>query len=416
VRPPQPEAAAAGIGRKTDARPRTLTYGSVVPTTETERARPTWWPRRPSHADIAIALVFVALGFSELVGAEPIGDPVRHALLAALPLSTLVWRRQYPELVSAIVVGSHLVVDRQNDFTIVLSLVLCAYTIGFETRPPRSYAGLAIILSPFLVVSAVANGFLPSDYAAAGVFIVGPWIVGSLLRRRTELAEEAVVAAEERARLQERRAAQAAEEERSRIARELHDIVSHSISVITIQAQAVRRRLGDDHPDEVADLVRVEAAAREAMAEMRRLFGVLRSDGEAASLTPQPGLAELRRLVDGVPDGGPEVRLVEEGAPAALPPGLDLAAYRIAQEGLTNALRHAEASTVTITVRHDPGAIGIEVCDDGRGNAANGSPGHGLVGIRERVGLYGGTVELVDRPGGGTRLAALLPLTPGRSL
>ncbi|QZY29602.1 sensor histidine kinase [Nocardioides coralli] len=381
-------------------------------TTAPERVRPAWWPRRPPHVDIAIALVFVALGLAELVGVEPIRSPVEHALTAALPLGVLAWRRQFPVAVTAVIVAVQLAVDRELQFTIVLTLVLCLSTVGFEARPPRSYVGLAIALTPFLVVSAAENGFLPSDYAAAGVFIVGPWLVGSYLRRRTELDRAAVAAAEQRARDQERRAAEAAEQERSRIARELHDIVSHSISVITIQAQAVRRRLGDEHPDEVADLVRMETAAREAMAEMRRLFGVLRSDKEAADLAPQPGVSELDTLVAGVPTDGPTVELHTEGESQLLPPGLDLAAYRVAQEGLTNALRHAAASRVVLTLRYEPDSLTVEVVDDGRGDARSGTPGHGLIGVRERAALYGGTVDLTDVPAGGTRLRVRLPMTP----
>ena len=374
------------------------------------RSRAWWVPRRPPYVDVAIALVFVALAVSELATYDTMDSALQHTLLSALPLATLAWRRQYPELVAGIVVVSNMVDNPTFEFTIVLSLVLCSYTVGSETDPPRSWSGLVVVLTPFLGTLFFENGFLPSDVAAAVVFIVGPWAVGVGLRRRTALAEAAVAEAEARARAQERQAREAAAEERSRIARELHDIVSHSISVVTIQTQAVRRRLGPEQEQEARDLAMVEATAREALAEMRRLFGVLRTDGETASLAPQPGLAELHRLVASVGTGGPSIDVVERGRPVPLPPGLDLAAYRIAQEGLTNALRHADASEITITIDYGEQALSVEVRDDGRGPVVRGgSPGHGLVGIRERVALYGGTVALDEVGPRGARLVATLP-------
>jgi signal transduction histidine kinase len=393
---------------------RDVAYGHPVQQV-VERGAPAdtrpWWPRRPPYVDIGIALVFVALAVSELLTYDTMESAFRHTLLSALPLATLAWRRQYPELVAGVVVVSNMVSNPTFEFTIVLSLVLCSYTVGSETDPPRSWSGLVVVLTPFLGTLFFENGFLPSDVAAAVVFIVGPWAVGAGLRRRTALAEAAVAEAEQRAWEQERQAREAAADERNRIARELHDIVSHSISVVTIQTQAVRRRLGPDHEEEARDLAMVEATAREALAEMRRLFGVLRTDGESASLAPQPGLGELRRLVASVGSGGPHIDVVERGRPVPLSPGVDLAAYRIAQEGLTNALRHAEASRITITVDYREQELAIEVRDDGRGPTAHhGAPGHGLVGIRERVTLYGGTVELEEVRPHGSRLAATLPL------
>ncbi len=265
------------------------------------------------------------------------------------------------------------------------------------------------MLVPFLTVS-VVEGLEPSDLAAAFVFLVGPWVVGTVLRQRAAHANEAVARADRLEREREIEAAAAAEQERTRIARELHDIVSHSISVVTIQTQAVRRRLGPDHAQEAADLAAVEATAREALAEMRRLFGVLRTDGEAASLAPQPGLAELNRLVDQVRSSGIQVDLTIEGDAYELPPGVDLAAYRIIQEALTNALRHSGAAHAAVVVRFRPTKLDIAVEDNGVGMTETSAGGHGLVGVRERVALYGGTVEVVSVPTGGVRLSATLPV------
>jgi signal transduction histidine kinase len=368
----------------------------------------------PPRLDIAIAAVFVALSLAEVFVNGTVKSPVEHVVVTGLAMAALAWRRRFPIGVAVLVIGSNVITNPQGEFSVLLSLVLVSFTVGAETEPPRSYVGLAAVLVPFMAAM-IRAGLVPSDIAAALVFLVGPWAVGALVRQRSAHAAEAVSRAERLEREQEMQATLAAAAERTRIARELHDIVSHSISVVTIQTQAVRRRLGPEHAKEAADLAAVEATAREALAEMRRLFGVLRADGESASLTPQPGLSELRRLVGQVGSESLAVSLEVEGEPYDLPPGLDLAAYRIAQEGLTNALRHSGASEATVRVRYGDRHVDVEVVDNGRGLAAarpaGAAPaGHGLVGIRERVALYDGTVELTQGPAGGVRLAARLPV------
>jgi len=298
------------------------------------------------------------------------------------------------------------VTNPEGLFSTLLALVLVSFTCGAELDPPRSWIGLAIVTVPFLA-GVTMEGLEPSDVAAGMVFLVGPWTVGVVLRQRSAHAAEAV---ERAARLERDRAAQTAAavaEERARIARELHDIVSHSISVVAIQTQAVRRRLAPGQEREVRDLAEVETTARQALGEMRRLFGVLRSQDESPSLAPQPGLAELDRLLEQVRTAGLPVDVVVNGVRSELPPGVDLAAYRIVQEGLTNVLRHAQATHATVTLDYGPTMLEVVVADDGRGGAGAGG-GHGLVGIRERVALYGGTVTAGPRPGGGFRLAATL--------
>ena len=371
---------------------------------------------RPPLLDAVIALAFVAMTVAEALFSPKVGSPVEHVVVAGLAMASLAWRRRAPLVVAALVVGSNIVVNPTGDFTTLLSLVLVSFTVGAEPRPPYTYLGLGLVFVPFMIAS-IVEGFEPSDLAAGLVFLVGPWVVGVILSGRIASAEEAVARAEQLERNRELEAARAAAEERTRIARELHDIVSHSISVVTIQTQAVRRRLGPEHAAEAADLAAVEATAREALAEMRRLFGVLRTEGQQLDLAPQPGLSELDRLVRQVGSGDMQVRLRVEGEPVPLSPGVDLAAYRIAQEGLTNALRHARASEAEVLVRYLPDRLDVEVEDNGRGlpptRGANGTApagGHGLVGIRERVALYGGTVELVPSSSGGVRLAVSLPL------
>jgi signal transduction histidine kinase len=376
---------------------------------------------RPPLLDVLIAAAFVVMTVAEAVLNPTVSSPVEHVVVAGLAMASLAWRRRAPILVAALVVASNIVVNPEGQFSTLLSLVLVCFTVGFETRPPVSYLGLALVVVPF-VVESIVQTLEPSDLAAALVFFAGPWTVGVVLSGRMATAELAVARADQLEREREQESARAAAEERTRIARELHDIVSHSISVVTIQTQAVRRRLGPDHAAEAADLAAVEATAREAMAEMRRLFGMLRTEGErpGLALAPQPGLGELERLVRQVDSAEMAVHLSIEGDPVPLSPGVDLAAYRIAQEGLTNALRHAHATRADVLVRYAPGRLDVEVEDNGRGlartSSSNGGAGggHGLVGIRERVALYGGTVDLVPSSNGGVRLAVTLPLKETR--
>jgi signal transduction histidine kinase len=235
------------------------------------------------------------------------------------------------------------------------------------------------------------------------------WLIGALVRSRrlhlqTQLRER------------EERALTAVAEERNRIARELHDVIGHSVGVMTVQASAVRWLMRADQGKERAALETVEAIGREALAEMRRMVGVLRSGSGSGSgapdLAPPPTLDHLDRLVENFRQAGLAVDVLTEGEPVALPPGLDLTAYRLVQEALTNTLRHAEASRAVIRFCYQPGVLALSVRDDGRG--ANGTaPGNGLLGMQERVAVYGGTLAAGSAAEGGYELSAELPLELG---
>lgn len=360
--------------------------------------------------DVAIAMVFVLLNLAEVLYSPDVQRPAAQAVLGTLALLGLAWRRSHPIPVAAGVVAANVLLNPAGELSTLLSTVLVSYSVGAHASRHWRVAGISAIFGTFLVVS-VLDGFEPSDLAAGLVFFVGPWTVGVVLSGRLASADAAVARATQLEQERELQAVKAAAAERTRIAREMHDIVSHSISVVTIQAQAVRRRLGPEHAREAEDLRLVEQTAREALVEMRRVLGVLRSDDEPSmpDLAPQPGLAELPRLVEQTSSDRLRVRWRREGTPVPLTPGLDLAAYRIAQEGLTNALRHAGATHAEVVVTYDDEALVVEVLDDGRGVGDAASDGHGLVGIRERAGLYGGSAELAGRAGGGTRLVARLP-------
>jgi signal transduction histidine kinase len=225
----------------------------------------------------------------------------------------------------------------------------------------------------------------------------------------TEAAEERATHAE---REREAAARVAVAEERARIARELHDIVAHAVSVMVLHVGAVRHKLPDALAEEVDALRGVEQAGRTALAEMRRLLGAMRRDGEDIELTPQPGLDNLDALLAEVGRTGLPVRLHIEGESFTLPQAVDLSAYRIVQEGLTNALKHARASRADVIVRYRPDELTIEVRDDGRGGSSGDGLGHGLVGVRERVKIYGGEMSAGPGLDEGFVLRAQLPL-PG---
>ncbi len=199
-------------------------------------------------------------------------------------------------------------------------------------------------------------------------------------------------------------------EERARLARELHDVIGHGVSVMTVQAGAVRRLLLPEQEREREALESVEQTGREALAEMRRLVGVLRQPEEAPALAPQPSLESLDRLLSQVREAGLAVELRIEGEATPLPPGADLTAYRLVQEGLTNALKHARATRAELLVRYGTEEVEIVVSDDGDGTGSDDGGGQGLLGMQERLSLYGGELEAGPRPEGGFSVRARLPL------
>jgi signal transduction histidine kinase len=289
----------------------------------------------------------------------------------------------------------------------VLVMVLCGLT-GYLVDDRFGRLGLPVLW----LVGLVAALQYPRPSWSMGIavlaFITVAWAVGLLIRypvARARSAEEHAVRVEQE---QAEAARQAVLEERRRIARELHDVVAHSVSVMTVQAGAVRRVLREDQDREREALLAVERTGRDAMAEMRRVVGLLREEGEAAPLSPQPGLETLSALLGTVRDAGLDVDLVVEGERRALPPGLDLAAFRVVQEALTNALRHARPTRASVMLQFAPDTLRIEVANDGAGGGPIGR-GHGSTGMRERVALYGGTVESGPREGG-YLVAATLPI------
>ena len=300
-----------------------------------------------------------------------------------------------------------------------------AFLLGNLRDQRQAGIGLAIVLGCIvIVVSNIPGQQSASDLIFIPLRFVVAWVAGYALRERAEQAEAAEMratlaerereAAEMRATLAEREREAAARiavaEERARIARELHDIVAHAVSVMVLQVGAVRHNLPQTHEEDRDALGHVELAGRTALAEMRRLLGAMRRDGEGVELGPQPGLDGLDTLVEDVGRTGLPVRLHVDGDPFPLPRAIDLSAYRIVQEGLTNTLKHARASQADVTVRYRPDELEVEVADDGAGAATSDGLGHGLVGMRERVKIYGGVMNAGTAPEGGFILRARLPL------
>jgi signal transduction histidine kinase len=239
--------------------------------------------------------------------------------------------------------------------------------------------------------------------------------VGYALRQRTEQSEAAEGRAQRIERERESALRLAIAEERARIARELHDVVAHAVSVMVLQVGAVRHRLPAAEEEAAEALGHVERTGRTALAEMRGLLGALGRDGEPATLRPQPGLADLEGLLADVRAVGPAATLTVLGEPVALSPGLDLSAYRIVQEGVTNTLKHAAAQHVEVEVEYRGQELVLVVRDDGRGLATGDGQGHGLIGVDERVKVYGGDWSARPCAGGGFELRARLPLSGGET-
>jgi signal transduction histidine kinase len=270
--------------------------------------------------------------------------------------------------------------------------------------------GLAIVLGGAGIVVYNDPNNSPSELVFIPVLFAIGWLVGFALRERAHQAEAAETRAREAEREREVVARLAVAEERARIARELHDIVAHSVSVMVLQVGAVRHRLPDALGQDGSALSDVERVGRTALAEMRRLLGAMRTDGDDLELTPQPGLGRLEPLLEEIGRAGLPVQLHVEGEPFPLPRTIDLSAYRIVQEGLTNVLKHANAESADVVVRYAPDELRIDVRDDGRGDSTSDGLGHGLVGIRERVKLYGGEMSAGMANGGGFVLSTRLPL------
>jgi signal transduction histidine kinase len=329
----------------------------------------------------------------------PVAAPT--AVFAVLMVQAIIWPQSIPYSFGIFVVVMFAVGQFGNHFTglrgrLIGAAIVAGAIVWVVWRDPAGQWDDLITLFP-----------------TAGL----AWLVGHAYRGSMERTAELRERAERLERERETQARTAVAEERARIAREMHDVVAHSLSVMVVQAEAAAAMLDVDPERARRPLSSVQDTGRLALGELRRMLGALReSDESGAQLAPQPGLDGIDDLVASVRAAGLPVAVKVEGDVRPLPPGVDLSAYRIVQEGLTNALKHAGPARAAVLVRFGDRELELRVSDDGRGHdpSSNGD-GHGLVGMRERVALYGGQLEAGRQPGGGYLLSARLPLDPTRA-
>jgi signal transduction histidine kinase len=331
------------------------------------------------------------------------------AAVAVLHSGVLAWRKRAPEVVVTVqgLTAGAVLAAGWPPVILGPAVVASAYALGVVRPRPRAVPVLAAIL--VVMAGVVLAGGARFDTVVGNAAVIGVgWWLGDRQRRVAERADHAEREAEARA-------ARAAADERLRIARELHDVVAHALSVISVQAGTGRVLLDSDPATARAALSHIEAESRAALGEMRRLVGVLRVDDDgraestSASLAPAPTLDDLDELIASTVRAGLPVEVRVEGDPRPLPAGAEVAAYRIVQEALTNVRRHAHASRVQVVVAWRPHALEIDVVDDGRGRSRGERDGNGLIGMRERAAVYGGGVVVENRPGGGHRVGATIP-------
>jgi signal transduction histidine kinase len=382
------------------------------------------------YGDWALALALAALLEIELWTIDPSHPPgdvgsdvfssaeraVAGAAGLVLTLS-LAWRRRAPLIVLAVAIATSIIANFAAPLdaatTPAVALVVAVYSVGAHAERLREWIGLAGVGA--VIAANAAAEFSLGNLLFIAMILGGAWLGGRAMRYRRERERvlERLTVDLEREREEKARAAVA--EERVRIARELHDVVAHAISVIVLQARGARRSLAADPEETREALDTIEATGSEALAEMRRLLGMLRTHDEDVALAPQPSLRYLDALAAQVREAGLPVELSVEGEPIELPPGVDLSAYRIVQEALTNALKHAGPTSARVLVRYGKDDLELEIADTGAGAVASDGEGHGLVGMRERVSLYGGRLEAGPRDGGGFAVRARLPLDSDRS-
>jgi signal transduction histidine kinase len=374
--------------------------------------------RRRFLVDVAVALIALAISAAVLAGAahDPAlrrPDVVAYWLLAVYSGSVVV--RSIDPMVAAGVGLLAGVAYSGAGYPLALTpvVLLSVYSAGARLPKDRSRA----VLVGAVALAAVAASVAPGPTSTSPPLVAAAaWFLGHYVQTRRRYTES--LEAQNRVLEQARHdlARQAVVEERLRIARELHDVVAHSMSVVAVHAGSGRMVAAEDPAAAERALATIEVTTRSALREMRRLLGVLRSAGaeEPAALEPAPGLADLDALVAQVTRSGVDVELRVEGRRTAVPAGVDLSAYRVVQEALTNVIKHAGPARAVVEVRYTDTAVTVEVVDDGQGAATPAAAGgHGLVGMRERVAVHGGVLDVGPGDAGGFHVSARFPVTDG---
>src|SRR5215218_7957852 len=373
------------------------------------------WPRAADAvlaAAVFLAAVFLVDGPGDSIVIRPIGDvPIAALLVFAVASAALYWRRHAPLAVLGVALVAWAVTIGSDSSNLGGVAIIALYSAGrYATDTRWGHVGVAAAIAEVSVD--LLNDPAPWGEAVfGGVVMFVAWYVGRRLRLRKERTAELLLE-------QAAEARRIVIEERTRIARELHDVVAHRVSLMTVQAGAAKAVAAEDPEASLRAMGAVEEAGRQALDELRHLLGVLRPETDLDGLGPQPGLADLPRLVEQIRGAGVDVSLATDGVSGELPARVDLFAYRIVQEALTNVLKHAGPGAHSeVRLGTDRSGIVIEVLNDGRGAvvmpgsgaAQDSARGHGIVGMRERARLLGGTLDAGPRPGGGFGVVAHLP-------
>jgi signal transduction histidine kinase len=363
------------------------------------------------HADVLLALALAGAAEAQIWALDnSFSDRAALAVLAAVGLASLVWRRRAPTAVLGAMLAAYaasaavLPLSGDDPVANFAGVLIAIYSVGaYAERRSAVAGGLLAVAITLAIVAADPEGADAGSYVFFGIVFGAPWAFGRAMRRRRR-----------HERVLEQRAVEAVADERARIARELHDIVAHAISVIVVQARGGRRALADAPDEARASFDAIEMTSQSALVEMRRLLGMLRATDEEIARSPRPSLAHIDVLIDQVRATGLPVELSVEGAPRELPAGVDVSAYRIVQEALTNAIKHAGPARARVGIRYEADELAIEIVDDGPGSGDGSGTGHGVIGMRERVNVFGGDFAAGPRAEGGYALRARLPLTSAR--
>jgi signal transduction histidine kinase len=381
------------------------------------------WSSRPDPVlvdGLVALLTFVALELELALGSHIEGPMTVNAIAAAAVTLPIALRRRWP-LEVAITIGAAIAIQEalngdltENTLVPVITIAMATYSVASMCERVPAVVGLVAMLVLVWIDVVVSTHPGTSDFLFTGLLVGGPWLVGRIVEARVKLAAELSDKADRLEREQEKQAELAVTQERSRIARELHDVVAHNVSVMVVQSAAARRMIDHDPARAAEALGSVEKTGREALKEMRRMVAMLGQGDEELALAPQPSVAELDWLIERAREAGLDVDLTIEGEKKRLESSVDLSAFRIVQEALRNTLKHAGPARARVTLRYGEHDVEVDVLDDGRGIAppggVNGLPGHGLVGMRERVAMLGGEIEAGYRKDGGFGVHAKLPL------
>src|SRR3954452_3143066 len=385
------------------------------------------WPRSlagrpsPTAIDAAVAVLACLTAELELALSSAIqGSTWVNVIAAAGATLPVALRRRWPlaaaVTVAAVVAGQEALGGdlTENSITPLLTLAMVVYGVSAYCHRRRAFVGLAAVLSLIWLEVLLADNTVGGDFLFTALLVFGPWLVGRIVATRVELARELSDKADRLEREQEKQAELAVAQERSRIARELHDVVAHNVSVMVVQAAAARRMIDHDAAKAKDALASVEQTGRSALREMRRVVGMLGQRDEELALAPQPSVEELDWLIERAPEAGLAVDLTIEGDKKRLASGGDVSAFRIVQEALRNTLKHAGPAKAQVTLKYGEHDVEVDVSDNGHGVRApadNGAvTGHGLLGMRERVAMLGGEIEAGYRKDGGFGVHAKLPL------